>query len=87
MQCFVYNSISNELVVRGSEHKLIKQFVRTVDFITVNTFFTVYNNCLCWTGIPEQPKTPGVITCSHGNHIFLVLITVINSLKNMTKGL
>nr|AAL50629.1 unknown [Shigella boydii] len=42
---------------------------------------------LCWTRIPEQPKTPGVITCSHGNQIFLVLITVINSLKNMTKGL
>ncbi|HFR2312003.1 TPA: phosphate starvation-inducible protein PsiE, partial [Shigella flexneri] len=21
-------------------------------------FFTVYNGCLCWTGIPVQPKTP-----------------------------
>ncbi|MGD2554869.1 hypothetical protein ACP8W7_27005, partial [Escherichia coli] len=73
-------------VLADASHQ-VAGIMMAIDFITVNTFFTVYNDCLCWTRIPEQPKTPGVITCSHGNQIFLVLITVINSLKNMTKGL
>lgn len=36
---FVYNSISNLLVVLGSEHKHIQQYAKTIDFITVNTIF------------------------------------------------